>query len=170
MTEERLKALEGWAGYPDRDPQAARLVRELVREVRRLQSHITTVESQLLAEGECPAAMPPFDVQAAHADDDSPGVPADEVFAALLANAQPAPVPPGPFGGWECKVCSARPSTGPDNYGIVEHGKGCYTICDDGGGQELIDPVMPQEQPAPVPPFHGILDGITAEDVYGVHT
>ncbi len=36
MDEERLKALEGWAGYPDRDPQAARLVRELVREVRRL--------------------------------------------------------------------------------------------------------------------------------------
>lgn len=44
MTEERLKALEGWAGYPDRDPQAARLVRELVREVRRLQA----------------APMPPF--------------------------------------------------------------------------------------------------------------
>ncbi len=38
MDEERLKALEGWAGYPDRDPQAARLVRELVREVRRLKA------------------------------------------------------------------------------------------------------------------------------------
>lgn len=44
MTEERLKSLEGWAGYPDRDPEAARLVRDLVREVRRLQA----------------AAVPPF--------------------------------------------------------------------------------------------------------------
>lgn len=29
--------------------------------------------------------------------------------------------------------------------------------------------LMSTEQPAAVPPFHGILDGITAADVYGVH-
>jgi hypothetical protein len=112
MTEERLRAAEGWAGYPDRDQQAARIVCELVREVRRLQREAQTAALDYLAlEGQAweqPAALPlPFDVQAAHADDGSPGIPAEEAFASLFANAQK--------------------------------------------------------------PFRGILDGITAETVYGVH-
>lgn len=36
MTDERLASYADWAGHPDRDPQAARIVRELVAEVRRL--------------------------------------------------------------------------------------------------------------------------------------
>lgn len=80
MTDERLCAYGDWAGHPDRDAQAARIVRELVREVRRLRKELQASALDCLAlEGQT----------------------------------------------WE--------------------------------------------QPAPVPPFRGILDGITAADVYGVH-
>lgn len=40
MTDERLCAYGDWAGHPDRDAQAARIVRELVREVRRLRAEL----------------------------------------------------------------------------------------------------------------------------------
>ena len=45
-----------------------------------------------------------------------------------------------PFGGWECKVCGNRPryEEGFD-LGEVEHGRGCYTQSEDGGGSEFVD-------------------------------
>lgn len=44
------------------------------------------------------------------------------------------------FGGWECKVCGARPRP-VDNFefGEVEHGKGCYMLSEDGGGSEFVE-------------------------------
>lgn len=101
MDEERLRALEGWAGYPDRDPQAARLVRELVREVRRLKA----------------AAVPDAVFTAPEMSDDK----LQEIASELVKQ----------FNGR--KVCAN-----------VIHG--------------LPDPV----------PFRGVLNGITAETVYGV--
>ena len=38
--------------------------------------------------------------------------------------------------GWSCKVCEAKP----DADGIVEHGRGCYQVSADGGGEEYVTP------------------------------
>lgn len=35
---------------------------------------------------------------------------------------------------WECKVCGATP----DEEGRVQHGKGCYMLNEDGGGEEHV--------------------------------
>lgn len=46
----------------------------------------------------------------------------------------------GQFGGWECKVCGARPVPMAElEFGEVEHGKGCYTLFEDGGGSEFVE-------------------------------
>lgn len=35
---------------------------------------------------------------------------------------------------YECKVCGNQP----DEQGILRHGKGCYVLSDDGGGEEYV--------------------------------
>lgn len=46
-------------------------------------------------------------------------------------------------GHWECKVCSNTP----DADGVLAHGKGCYTMDEDGGGTEYVgDEVKEKEQ------------------------
>lgn len=115
MTEERLKALEGWAGYPDRDPQAARLVRELVREVRRLTS---TEDGGFV--------IPPELIPGCYS----------------LTWQQPGTVMADDAGTELVEKCNRR-----------RNGKPMVVL-----------------SAAPVPPFPGILSGITAEDVYGVYT
>jgi protein gp37 len=37
---------------------------------------------------------------------------------------------------WECKVCGNRP----DNYGHVAHGRGCYQVSENGGGETFEEP------------------------------
>ena len=44
-------------------------------------------------------------------------------------------------GHWECKVCSNRP----DADGFIEHGKGCYTMSEDGGGCEFVGDEMAEK-------------------------
>lgn len=45
-----------------------------------------------------------------------------------------------PFDGWECKVCGNRPVLEGDfDGGVCAHGKGCYTLFEDGGGDEFIE-------------------------------
>ena len=34
-----------------------------------------------------------------------------------------------------CEVCGNVP----DEYGIIEHGRGCYTQCEDGGGLSIVE-------------------------------
>lgn len=34
-----------------------------------------------------------------------------------------------------CKVCQAMP----DEEGIIEHGRGCYTVSEDGGGESSVE-------------------------------
>jgi len=99
MTEERLRAAEGWAGYPDRDPEAARLVCDLVLEVRRLQAAV---------------------------------------------------VPDG--------VITGPPMSEQEAQALRER------LSKYNGRRVQVMPVQIEY----VPPFRGILDGITAETVYGV--
>ena len=37
-----------------------------------------------------------------------------------------------------CDVCQAKP----DEYGYIEHGRGCYVVDDDGGGMSHVDPFI----------------------------
>lgn len=34
-----------------------------------------------------------------------------------------------------CKVCGNRP----DADGLIQHGKGCYVVSEDGGGESYVD-------------------------------
>lgn len=36
---------------------------------------------------------------------------------------------------WQCKVCWAEP----DEDGCVRHGRGCYRLSEDGGGEEYVE-------------------------------
>jgi hypothetical protein len=40
-----------------------------------------------------------------------------------------------PHAKYECKVCGNTP----DDSGILEHGRGCYMVDEDGGGSEYIE-------------------------------
>lgn len=41
-----------------------------------------------------------------------------------------------PYAGIECKICGNTP----DENGAIEHGRGCYTQSEDGGGTSFVDP------------------------------
>ena len=43
---------------------------------------------------------------------------------------------------WECKCCGNIPN----EDGEIEHGRGCYTQSEDGGGSSCIDPWPPTEE------------------------
>jgi hypothetical protein len=72
----------------------------------------------------------------------------------ITAPAQPAPVQPErePVRDFACKVCGSKP----DADGWLEHGSGCYTRSENGGGSEFIPdaantppaaPVQPEQEP-----------------------
>jgi hypothetical protein len=55
---------------------------------------------------------------------------------------------------YACKVCSNYP----DEEGVLDHGRGCYMIDENGGGSEYVDPPehLPQHAtPAPLKPLEG---------------
>jgi hypothetical protein len=69
-----------------------------------------------------------------------------EMIDAILKEhpaAQPAPVQE-PERGYSCKVCGNKP----DANGWLEHGSGCYTQSENGGGTEFISDAV-DLQPAP---------------------
>jgi hypothetical protein len=54
--------------------------------------------------------------------------------------------PADPLEEWrmshECKVCQARP----DDEGVIRHGKGCYVVDGEGGGEEMVDTLDEQRE------------------------
>lgn len=144
MDEERLKALEGWAGYPDRDPQAARLVRELVREVRRLNaSRLRLNKDARQAFIDCLEIVDALADVAKNSDKGDKDLPA-KWFATALNTAGDA-------------IASAAKRRLADKLLSDE----LLAVFERIGWKQ-------REKAAAVPPFRGILNGITAADVYGV--
>ncbi len=78
--------------------------------------------------------------------------------------AQPAPTVQEPVRDYSCKVCSNKP----DADGWLEHGRGCYTQSEDGGGSEFIsDSVTPPAAQPAVPDAFGTREGEHPQYVQG---